>query len=186
MKYLCLNIFLFVFQIYFGQSNKIQEINLSNEVLVQNLKKFIADTRLKNLEFNNIGYIEVKLFFFNSDAKENDIKIKYRIKDQYFKPDYKKDILPSYYCYLEGKLILLYDLTKGMFLRPNYEKKYQKRLNKIIKPYLKEPVHIKAKDKQGNTIIDDKNFIEETLNIHGGIILSIKNNNEFEVLKYNP
>lgn len=179
MKYIFLYIFLLIYQLNYSQCNSIQEIKLSDEILVETINKFIVERETKNPEFLNLGYIEVKLIYYNRDAIGNDFNIKYQIKDQYFKPNSKKDILPKYYLYLKDKLVLIYNLTEEKLTMLNYKWKYQKKLDRIIKPFLKKPVHIKAKDKDGNVIINDKKFIDEKFNIHSGIVLSIRNDNSF-------
>lgn len=181
MKYLFLNIFLLVFQLHYSQCNFLHETKLSDSTLLQTLDKYIEDTKSKNPEFQNLGYIEVNLIYYNKTAINDDISIRYRISDQYFKPNYTIGAFVNYYCYIKGKLVLIYNRTNKNFLKSKCQKRHQKKLDKIVKPYLKKPIHVKAKDKEGNVIINDKNFIDEKFNIHGGIILSIRNNGKFKI-----
>lgn len=119
--------------------------------------------------------------YFNIEAINNELKYKYRIKDQYFMPEIKKNQLPKKYCYINDKLVLIYNSSFRTNLKYVDINKMQKKLKKIIKPYMKKPIHIKFKDKEGNIIIDDKNFYDEKINLHGGINLSIYNNNKVEI-----
>ena len=181
MKHIFLSIILLIFQFNYSQNNSIKRAKLSNEILIKTINNFIEDVETKNPEFKKIGYIEIKIIYYDRNALGKNFNIKYQIKDQYFKPNLKNDILPKYYLYLKNKLILIYNLVEEKAIMLNYKKSYLKKLNKIIKPYLKKTEHIKAKDKLGNIIIDDNNFIDEKFNLHSGIILSIRNNNSYTI-----
>jgi hypothetical protein len=172
---------LFTFQISFCQNKLIEKIQLSETILVKAIKNYIIKTKQNYDKFNTQGYIEVRTIYFNKEATTNKLKIKHLIKDQYYRPDGKKQIIPNYYCYIEGKLVLFYDVSLKMYLKLTYSKKKQRKLNRIIKPFLKKPIHLKIKDKSGNIIVNDKEFIDGEFNIHGGITLSIFNNKKFKI-----
>lgn len=181
MKIYYLYIILFAAQFNYGQNQKIEKIQLSDSILVKNVKNFILKIKEDNIKFKDIGYIEIKTIYYNREAKKNELLLKYQIKDQYYRPNSKKQYLPKYYCYVENKLVLLYDISFQIYSKKKYSKKNQKRINKIVKPFLKKPIHLKIKDNNDNIVINDKKFIDEEYNIHGGIILSIFNNGKFEV-----
>lgn len=181
MKFLFGYMLLFSFIIGYGQNDKIEKTQIFDTVLVKNIEKYITETKSKSNEFNEIGYIEIKLMYYNAEAINDDLKYKYRIKEQYFMPEIEKMQLPEKYCYINNKLILIYNNSFRTDFKHINVKKMQRKLRKIVKPYLKKPIHIKVKDNEGNTIIDDKNFYDEKVNIHGGIILSIYNNNKVEI-----
>ncbi len=179
-KYFLLFI-LFTFQVSFSQSGRIEKIQLSDTILVKTIKDYIIKKKQNYDKFNKLGYIEVEMLYFNRKAINNKLKLKYNIVDQYYRPDGKKQKTPRYYCYIESKLVLLYDISSQFYLKSTYSKKNQRKLNRLIKPFFEKPIHIKIKDKNGEIIINDKNFVDESYNIHGGITLSIFNNGKFEI-----
>lgn len=172
---------IFISEIGFCQNKSIKKIELSDTVLVKTIKNYIVKTKQNYDKFNEFGYIELKTIYFNRDSKKSKVKIKYQIKDQYFRPNLKKQMIPSYYCYIEDKVVLVYDILSKYYLKINYSKKKQRQLNRLIKPFFKKPTQLKVKDRKGNIIINDKEFVEEEFNIHGGIILSIFNDMKFKI-----
>ena len=175
MKYKIILFFVFISQTGFSQNEKIEKFSLLDTLLVSTIKDYIVKRKQEYAEFNKFGYIEVRLLYF----KIND-KLKFGINDQYYRPNKKHQRLPKYYCYIEDKLVLFYNSSQ-IYLPSMYSKKNQRKIDRISRPYLNKRIHLKARDKNGKIIINDRNFRDESFNIHGGIILSIFNNGTFEI-----
>jgi len=179
---LCILLLVFA-QHAFSQNFSLDEIKLKDTILITQLEKFISDKKKESNLFKKRGYIELKYLHVNKHAKKNDIKYKFSIQDQYFIPKIEKITGPSYYCYMEGKLVLIYDLWLEITEKPKYKKRINRKLKKLLKPFFDKPEHIKVKDSTGKIIINDKDFILQRYNLHGGITLSIFQDGSFKVSK---
>ncbi|MBC3845212.1 hypothetical protein H8K90_02365 [Winogradskyella echinorum] len=167
----------------FSQNFSIDKIELQDTILITQIKKFISSTKKKKSVFENRGYVELRYKYVNKQTKGDELRYKISIKDQYYRPEIDRMICPRYYCYIEGKLVLIYDLWSDMLEQPKYKKRIKRKLKKLMKPYLDKPKHIKVRDSTGEIIINDKDFVPESFNIHGGITLSIFGNGEFKIEK---
>ncbi|RAV27385.1 hypothetical protein [Sinomicrobium soli] len=166
----------------YSQTIDIKEINVGDSILKEQIKAYIVDTKKRNTLFSQRGYIEVRLLYSNNEAIKDQLKISYKIKDQYYNVHVRRPSeFPIFYGYISDKLVLFYDLIPGLISTSDISKRSRRRLSKRIKPYLKEREHIIAKDSEGNVIINDRDFVDETYNIHGGIILKIYNDGKWEV-----
>ena len=166
----------------YSQTIDIKEINVGDSIPKEQIKAYIVDTKKRNTLFSKRGYMEVRLLYSNNEAIKDQLKISYKIKDQYYNIHVRRPSeFPIFYGYISDKLVLFYDLMPGLICASDISKRSRRRLSKRIKPYLKEREHIIAKDSEGNVIINDRDFVDETYNIHGGIILKIYNDGKWEV-----
>jgi len=173
---------LFISSMAFAQKVDIQRIQLEDSTLIQGIKTFIANTIISKPIFNNEGYIEVRMIFIDEKRKYKKLKSQYKIKDQYASLK-SSSIYPSYYTYINDKLVLFYSSLDFLKNNLHFSNRSKNRLLKKISPYLTKNEHIIAKDENGNIIIDDKNFRDEKYNIHGGSLLNIYNNGDFEIIE---
>ncbi|MEY8849928.1 hypothetical protein AB9K26_14000 [Psychroserpens sp. XS_ASV72] len=163
----------------FAQKAAILEIELTNESLISGIEHFINDTKGSNPKFTQMGYVDVRILYYDRLAKESDIKHSYRIKDQYVSLDDQR--YPPYYTCVNGKLVLLF-IELDMFDDAHlFTEKSKAALDNKLKPFLNKIERIIAKDKDGNVVIDDPNFRDETYNLHGGILLNIFGDGSYEI-----
>lgn len=185
MKYVLIIFILFISFSIESQNYSLGKIELKDTILTSQIKKFIIDNKENKEIFKTRGYIELRCKYVNKQTKSrSDLVYKYAIKDQYYIPKLDRIVSPQYYCYIEGKLILIYGLWSDLTIEvPKYKKRLKRKLRRLLKPYFDKPTHIKARDSTGKVVINDKNFIPEMHNLHGGITLSIFGNGEFKVEK---
>ena len=182
---LCINPKLFllltvlIFKVSFCQKQSIEKIQLSDTILVNTIKDYIIKRKQNYDKFKKLGYIDLEMLYFNKQTRKDQLEFKFTIVDEYYRP--RKNRFPRYYCYIEDKLILMYDVLSHSFLEPMHSKKNQRKLIRIMKPFFEKSIHLKVKDNDGNIIINDKNFVDEQYNIHGGITLSIFDNGKFTI-----
>lgn len=170
----------------YGQ--ELKEIEINSQVLKKVAKEFIVNTKKENKRFNDYGYVEITLVFYDAKAISNK-KISYIIKDQYYNlgnlhSSSKK--IPDYYTYIEGKITFIFidDLLNEFWKKPINVKKEKRKISKLLKPFLSKSEHLIVRDKKGKKVIDDRNFRpDESYNIHGGITLNIYANDEYEIIK---
>ena len=167
----------------FSQSHKIDKIEISDTILSKTISDFIFKKKKSYPEFEEKGYIEVELRYFNDKAINNELHFEYKIKDQYYRKRMTTSpkLFPIFYCYINRKLILFYDGALANYFEYDFTKKSKRKLIKKMKPFLGKPHHIIAKDENGNIIVNDKNFVDESFNIHGGITLSIYRNGRIKI-----
>lgn len=170
-KIILLVLFVSSFTIY-SQSNKIIKLELQDSILKKTIADFIVSQKEVYPKFEKEGYIQLRQTYFNKYARQDSLKFQYDISDQYYRPT---NNLPGFYTYIEGKLVLIFDnsLTSINFLN---SKKRQRKINRLVKPYLSKTIHLKIKDDSGKVIINDKHFRDESITIHGGVTLSIYEN----------
>lgn len=177
-------IFLFINLNFFSQKkNNIQFFEIKDDILKNVLIEFIDKRKNNHEKFTKYGYIEMRLKYLNNTALTDEIKKKYRIVDQYYRPVLNKGGLPKYYTFIKDKLVFLYD---PLYINKDHlnSKKNQKKIDKLIKNYLPKPIKIKLKDDTGKVIAIDKNFRDEVYNLHGGITLIIYGDNTYKIEKY--
>ncbi len=179
-----LSVLLLVFvQLIYSQNFSIDKISLQDAILATQIKKFIGDIKKEKSIFDSRGYIELKYKYVNKQTKGEELRYKISIKDQYFRPDLDRSICPRYYCYIEEKLILIYGLWSDILKQSEYKKKVKRKFKKLLRPFFDEPEHIKVRDSTGEIVINDRDFVPEMYNIHGGIVLSVFGNGEFKINK---
>ena len=166
----------------YSQNLRSHQIKLTDSLLKKELFSFIDSVENTNDEFRQYGYIEVSLLYMNNEAINKDLKLKYRIKDQYYSLN-KNSNFPLYYTYVKDRLILLYNLLPNNLSNPKLNEKTKRKWIKKINKTLRKPEHVIAKDSSGNVIINDKNFIDDSFNIHGGETLYIYNNGKVKTEK---
>lgn len=184
MKYLIITLILFLPLPILSQNFSIDKISIQDTILINQVKEFIINTKKKKSVFENRGYVELRYQYVNTQTKGNELRYKISIQDQYYRPELDRMICPRYYCYIDQKLVLIYGLWLGNNLeQPKYKKKVKRKLKKLLKPYFDKPEHIKVRDSTGKVVINDKDFVPESFNLHGGISLSIFGNGEFKIEK---
>jgi hypothetical protein len=176
MKFKFLCILIFIIQIANSQNVNIEKLELSNELFINSINNFVKKRKKESPKFKNLGYVEVRLLYVNNEAINDELKYKFIIVDQYYRPNRLKQNLPKYYFYIEDKLVLLYNELE-IYNTSSNSKKHQRKIDRLIKPYLNEPTHLKVKNEDGKIIINDRNFRDESFNIHGGIKLYINADN---------
>ena len=185
MKYTSIIITLLISVFTYGQQNfSLDEIKLKDTILENTIKNFIVDTKAVNSEFISKGYVEVKLMYFNSESLNEDSMYKYSIKDQYYRPKGKNSPFPAYYFYIENKLVLVYDVWSQIYGKPKYKKRAKRKLAKLVKPYFDKPMHIKVRERLGKVVINDKDFVHESYNVHGGITLWVSTDGTSKITTY--
>ena len=176
--------FLFVYFFFinnsFCQKNDPYLVKIKDSILIKNIIKYSNYTKKINSDLKEKGYISLEEIYKNTKALNKEIKFKYHYSRQYYRP---KNKLPCYYSFINENLILIFDESLRCNSN-NISRKKQKKVDKIIKPYLSKPIHLKLKDENGNYIFNDKNFRDETIILHGGRILIIYGDNSFEIKKY--
>ncbi len=183
MKNVLCILLLVLMQQTFSQDFSLTEIKLNDTILVSQIEKFIKDKKEESNLFKKRGYISLRYWYENKQSKKNELRAKFAIQDQYFIPNIDRSLCPSYYCYIEGKLILVYNSWLDIAEQPKYRKKLKRKLRKLLKPYFDKPKHLKARNNSGELVINDRNYVPESYNLHGGITLSIYFNGEFNVKK---
>ena len=181
-KYLFIFLFCFSINIY-AQSYKIEEIILTDTIFMKAIKAFINKRNKIYPKFKKIGYLQIKLLYFNKQAINNQLMLSYRIIDQYYSLNLKDPpiLFPKYYSYFNSKLILIDDEILAINSSLNFTRKSKRKLIKIIEPYLNKKEHIIVKNENGKVIINDKNFRDESFKMHGGIILDIYKNGTYNL-----
>lgn len=173
-------LFITLFTLAFGISNAqscIPEVKINDSIILNTLTKFILERTAKFEDFKSKGYITIHVNYFNDKAINSDLKITLTIRDQYHEPQTTNNkMFPSSYSYFNDKMIFFYETNSS----ENYiSEKCKKNFIKKIQPYLEKKTHLKIKDENGNIIIDDKNFRDNTYNLHTGIILNINANKTY-------
>lgn len=184
MRNLLCILLLVLIQQAFSQDFSLDKIELKDTILEKTIKNFIEDRKTKNVEFVTKGYVEVRLIYLNRGTLKEELRYKYSIVDQYFRPKGKYSTIPTYYCYINEKLVLFYDSWSDSYKKPKYKKKTMRKLVKLLKPYFDKPKHIKVRDSTGKVIINDKDFVEEGYNLHGGIELWVYADGKTKITTY--
>ncbi|WP_438973552.1 hypothetical protein [Polaribacter sp.] len=171
MKIIRLLLLVICFPIY-SQGNKIIKLKLKDSILKKTITDYIISKENDSSEFKRIGYIALRQIYLNEEAINNDLKSKFDITDQYYRPT---NDLPSFYTYIEERLVLIYDHSVISKNTP-YSKKKQRKINRLVKPYLNKTIRLKIRDDNGKLIVKDRHFRDEKITLHGGILLSIYEN----------
>ena len=148
--------------------NKILKLELKDSILKNTISNFIISIKKKNIDFERFGYISLRQIYFNEEATNNDLRYKYFISNQNYRPI---NNLPSFYTYVNNKLVLIYQNSLITENTP-YSRKKQRKIDRLVKPFLNKIIHLKIRDEKGKLIINDKYFRDESINV-GGIFLSI-------------
>jgi hypothetical protein len=153
----------------------IQKVTLKDTFLIQQLEKLIGELEIADSLFKQgIGYI----FLYTIRPKDSGSTYGY-----HFFPGavsvvgWNDEAYPQYYSIVRDRPVLIYfNFFNSAFCRV-VRSKSKRRLNNIIEPFLPEKTEIKARDKNGNVIIEDKNFREEFHYGHGAgrVITYFKN-----------
>ncbi len=181
MKKLTAILILFT-SITLAQEIAIQEIELVDNSITYGIKDFIESTKSSNTNFREKGYVELRLLYYDKTLNNSNVKVRYRIKDQYTGLK-KSDNYPIFYTYVSEKLVLLYFEDYFLIHNNKIKNSSKKKLSKKIETYLSRVEHIVAKDANGYVIIDDNKFRDETYNLHGGMVLIIYDNINYELIK---
>lgn len=175
-----------VFICNFSNAQKIEiqgYILTENTLLNKEINKYIAKRKSEYQRFKKYGYIEVYLEYFNAEAKGKELFKVYKIKDQYLSFTENSKI-PLFFTEIKNKLVLLFFQYSDDLSLQNLSKKSLKRLQNKINKNLEEKERLTAYDKDGNKVIDAKEFYpNESINIHGGILLKIFADNSIQVTK---
>lgn len=163
-----------LFTLAFGISNAqscIPEVKINDSIILNTLTKFILERTDKFEDFKSKGYVTIHVNYYNDKAINSDLKIILTIRDQYYEPALSNNkMFPSSYSFINEKMILFYETN---FSENYINDKCKKKFLKKMQPYLEKKTHLKIKDENGRIIIDDKNFRDNTYNLHTGIILKI-------------
>ncbi|WP_289021959.1 hypothetical protein [uncultured Salegentibacter sp.] len=185
MRYFKVLIFLFFIQLShsYAQNLKIQEINLSNNVLENEIINFIDNKKQEYTNFNDFGYIKVTLDYYNSQANQKELSHIFSIKDQYI-PLKTEANYPLFFTYIDDKIVLLYTNEFRLINEIKFSKRSKRKLEKKVNKSLGKTEHVIAYNSKGEKVIDDKDFNpNESFNIHGGIKLKIYGDNTVEIIK---
>lgn len=172
--------YLFIGIIFAGKAQINQNELIYKNTILTGISEFIKTTKNENAKFMDHGYIEARVIFYDENPTKKDIILSISLKDQYYEHKITNYNIPYSYFYVDQKLVLFY-IDFITFNKSNKKKKIKKIIRKI-KPFLFPKEHIVAKDNTGKIIIDDKNFREEIINIHGGKILHINKNQSFQLI----
>ena len=99
MKIIRLLLLVICFPIY-SQGNKIIKLKLKDSILKKTITDYIISKENDSSEFKRIGYIALRQIYLNEEAINNDLKSKFDITDQYYRPT---NDLPSFYTYIEER-----------------------------------------------------------------------------------
>ena len=155
-----------------SQNNNLIKLELKDSILKKTIADYIILKKNDSSEFKRIGYIALRQIYLNEEAINNDLKSKFDITDQYYRPT---NDLPSFYTYIEDRLVLIYDHSVISKNTP-YSKKKQRKINRLVKPYLNKTIRLKIRDDNGKLIVKDRHFRDEVITLHGDILLSIYEN----------
>lgn len=163
----------------YGQNQKIKEIELTSNILKNQITSFIKDKKNNNSKFKELGYVVVNLDYYNNRANKPELSLIYTIKDQYVSLK-ENSQFPLFYTYIENKIVLLYIDNYHNYI--NLSTKSKKRLSNKINKTLGKREKIRGYNSEGEKIIEDKYFYpNESFNIHGGIELKIFANDSISV-----
>lgn len=164
-----------------AQNREINKIELSNSILKNQIEDFIKLRKKEHLKFVEIGYVIVRLDFFNSNAKNEELSYTYTIRDQYVSLK-DNSHFPLLYTFIENKIVLMF--VENFKNNVKASAKAKRRLAKKVNKSLGKRERIIAYNSDGKKIISDNNFYpNESFNIHGGIRLNVFANDSISIKK---
>src|SRR5690606_30932983 len=138
--------------------NQIPLVNLVDDELTTEIKNIIHEQLAQHADsvtgyfVDGKGYIVVEI---------DNHSISDTVNCYIVRPDQnaiENDNLSNAYALVEDRPVLIYHINSGEAYNPAYSKKSIRKFNKMMDRYLSSPEHIKAKDEDGNIVIDDKSF----------------------------
>lgn len=138
--------------------NQIPMVDLVDEELTTEIKNIIHEQLAQHADSvtgyfeDGKGYIVVEI---------DNYPISDTVNCYIVRPDQnpvESDNMPNAYAFIEDRPVLIYHVNSRETYNPAYSKKNIRKFNKMMDRYLNNPEHIKAKDEDGNIVIDDKSF----------------------------
>lgn len=133
-------------------------VNLVDEELTTEIKNIIHEQLSQHADsvtgyfVDGKGYIVVEIDSYSIGDTVNCYIVR---------PDQnviENDNVPNAFAFVEDRPVLIYHINSREAYNPAYSKKSIRKFNKMMDRYLNSPEHIKAKDEDGNIVIDDKSF----------------------------
>ena len=152
----------------YSQKNIIK-LELKDSILKKTIADYIILKKNDSSEFKRIGYILLDIVYLNDVAMNGSLKLKYYIQEQYYRPT---NNLPSFYTYIEDKLVFIYD--NSIFSRNTLNtKKKQRKINRLVRPYLNKTTHLRIRNDSGKLIVNDRHLRDEMVVTGGGLTLFV-------------